>query len=116
MSMPLWVRNLKHARMDQISELSDGIAWQASWGHECDCVDVTLGQFEGGLWFCGTSAGDTATEALAREFVGCAKAMLDNVDGLINGDPHPHARNAMDGGRIMDWYIEARRAELEEGK
>lgn len=114
MQKPKWVEGLKNAHE---ADTRHDQAWRVTWGRECDCVEVDLGQFEGGLWFCGASAGDTATEALAREFVGCAKAMLDAADDIIIDDnPHPHARNAMDGARIMDWFIEARRAELKEGK
>lgn len=110
MRKPGWVENLKNAHD---AETRPPMAWRVTWGHECECREIDLGQFHSGLWFCGASAGDTASDALAREYIGHAKAMLDAADDfVVNGDPHPQGRIAMDAARILDWYIEARRAEL----
>lgn len=113
MSKPEWVNQLRNAHD---AETRPPMAWRVTWGCECECRDVDLGQFDNGAWFCCGVAGDKATEALARAFIEHAKAMLDDVDELINGEPQYHTTRAMDGARVMDWFIEARRAELNNEK
>ncbi len=113
---PKWVAKLTNARADESSQ-PHPIAWRVTWGTVFECGDVDLGQFKDGMWFSGTCAGDTACEALERNYKQHVKGVFDGIDeGIRRGDMVITATMTPDMRRLLAWYIEAKRAEFEEGK
>ncbi len=115
---PEWVSQLKNARdSDRIRE---GMAWRVTMAHYPD-FDVDLGQFGDGVWFCGPCAGDSASEAIARHYMGKCKSYLDDIDDAAHG-VRAGSRVVfgvdMEGdlSMLLHWYMTAKRAELKEGK
>lgn len=113
---PEWVATLTNARTDE-SDAPYPIAWRVVWGSPLECGDVDLGQFKDGTWFSGTCAGDTACEALERNYKEHIKGVFDRIDEAIRkGDTVSIETQTPDMQRSLVWYVEAKRAEMEEGK
>lgn len=113
---PEWISNLTNARPDE-SYSPEPIAWRVVWGSIFECGDVDLGQFKDGTWFSGSCAGDTPCEALERNYKQHVKGVFDEIDESIRkGDSVLVITQSPDMLRLIHWYVEAKRAELEEGK
>lgn len=113
---PEWVNQLRNARPDESSQ-PEPTVWRVVWSSVVECDDVDLGQFKDGTWFSGSCAGDTACEALERNYKRHVKGVFDGIDeGIRRGDMVITATMTPDMRRLLAWYIEAKRAEMEEGK
>lgn len=109
---PEWISNLTNTHADKTDQ-PEPIAWRVTWGTIWDCHDVDLGQFKDGTWFSGSCAGDTACEALERNYKQHIKGVFDEIDeGIRRGDMVITATMTPDMRRLLAWYIEAKRAEL----
>lgn len=109
---PDWISNLTNARPDE-SYSPEPIAWRVVWGSIFECGDVDLGQLKDGTWFSGSCAGDTPCEALERNYKQHVKSVFDEIDeGIRRGDMVITATMTPDMRRLLAWYIEAKRAEL----
>lgn len=113
---PDWIATLTAARPDEANQ-PEPIAWRVVWVSIFECGDVDIGQLKDGRWFSGTCSGDTACEALERNYKQHVKGMFDDIDeGIRRGDMVITATMTPDMRRLLAWYVEAKRAEMEEGK
>ena len=112
MQKPEWVSTLTNARLDE-SYTPHMIAWRVVWVSIFECGEVDLGQFKDGVWFSGTCAGDTACDVLERNYKQHVKGAFDGIDEAIRkGGAVSIETQTPDMQRLLIWYVEAKRAEL----